>query len=1485
MQFPAPTPAQRQTGLQKEYEAILAQLRDIEISGIHTDDTYLGPQPFSPLAREFDQSSDHIAKLLDSIGAEVRLDRLLSLTQILRYYGFAVPQQQTATARTQLIRQVQEKNANHQLGLEQGPDLSCLLSADDLQKIDNEISLVLGDEDTPIIDRLAREAGPNMTVEDLRLTPDACLLRLLDSHKARFLTQRLIEVLGWYGARHDEAAAPGVGIRLLAEALCVWYDSSPAQTPDTIAGYTLQQPSNYGKSYRRLRSDFEDHLLDSGRVTTALEKIVLARLLLRQFPIEFQVRNIPQDLPYASSVVWVNFAHGAQLAHALDPQLLQRLTFQQLVDLPLRKSEKASRPLLDLIALTRATAASTWASATGALEHSDTSNSPNRPTPLAALEKYTAQLNAAIVQINLEPPRRMVLAKQKLSAAFAGNVLTNPLDMRLMRDDGHAGNRDKRHIFDTPVVPGTTYSLLEVYASGGLKADTKWYVSKDGKTRDLWISLSSAGNLESGYSLEESKAIARSPIPAKLPLPNISGLFDSLFKDHLDKARSAYQTLIKQLLVTLPWADRQALEHGDVRIYTLRTETHQLAKDETPETTLPLRARMGFVLRADYRARTTFYECLPRAGLIQPLVNFSIDKIGGVPRYIAVADAVNYNTEHLPSVGARLLPFDWQAHEKGLAPRKGWSCYAILDQLGDTLSRPQAIPTAHQEMTSSLTLTSPGTQAIANFIATRLFYLDEKQLRASAWGETQFERDRDAKSWLYNLVPFIPFWGSIDDLKSDKFGTRVLGVIGLIVDIVSFAVPLGKFAAGSLRLAATAGRIGIRATLPAMGKLSSTLLIASLRNLNPLDALPSLLRSTARGIRAGGRALAHLQNKALFKLKKLAGSADQYDFVHGLTQVTDPGQWRPLSDADQLAIVKGIEDVPVRNVAPHGAARHYLVDPLSARPYGPLLESRPDDFSLGRSSFSPMKKTDGHALVEVPQKATVREVLEIDGRTTMLIDDVPYRLDGDELRRVDLIDDSDTFKLLPCRPRRAPNGSDECLSSFVTSEPAATPQVGSFDDTKGYAPWFGDRISEPATRSGHAGQFITHEGNLYHLSDGVPKLYHGDITQLGFAKKWLVPSREIPASLMFRKGIYARIEVKGVYEGAEDTHRIGAIVLQSLDEASTHVFTRINTDKYYLATVPKGQNLSEPLPLKRLFKADMAEGTLGEELLLVYTGSLNANNIARIHGVEAIERAMKTMEQIAIPIGTTPVPAAAMKHLKVDTSPGEALMFDRSTRMIVTRLTEGTTSWSRSKTAPEDLRQRTAHIFNTLFKSPIIDPGKMNSALEINKTMEKLKQLTPRYQRSRNARNIAYAEVTTTAGRKEIYVSVSGGQQSTSHLPLFQQHLGADQIRVGDADYFNIDMNRVFPRESLDLSAQDNLLAVPNTIKNIDTYTPELTAYPTSLDSESKLIRVIREKYPDRAAIQSIDVATTMAPCQSCSIVLKEFGYDGGANALRVLWE
>jgi hypothetical protein len=281
---------------------------------------------------------------------------------------------------------------------------------------------------------------------------------------------------------------------------------------------------------------------------------------------------------------------------------------------------------------------------------------------------------------------------------------------------------------------------------------------------------------------------------------------------------------------------------------------------------------------------------------------------------------------------------------------------------------------------------------------------------------------------------------------------------------------------------------------------------------------------------------------------------------------------------------------------------------------------------------------------------------------------------------------------------------------------------------------------------------------------------------------------------------------------------------------------------------------------------------------------LNANNVARIHGTPAVERALQTMEEIAIPIGGHVNPPDTLKLLKVDTSPGEAVLFDHSTRMIVTQLPKGATSWSRSKFASEDFRKRTVEILDTLFLEPSTVLNNADSALNIKKTMMKLHKLIPYSQRSFNPRNIAYAEVVTATGKREVYVSVSGAQGATGHLPLFKQNLGADQIRVGETTYFNVDMNQEFPNTSLLVSNEGKLLAVPATIKEIDSYHPALTRRPTSLDSESKLISAIREKYPDAGSIETVNVATTMPPCESCSVVVKEFGFDGGENALNVLW-
>ncbi|MFJ3009355.1 deaminase domain-containing protein [Pseudomonas fluorescens] len=1414
-----------------------------------------------------------------SIGAHLRSDRLLPLSQLLRESGFTLPGTVDALALTSLIDAVEEQRASHRLNLRQAPALAILMSADDKAAIHDVIGNWLNGKTLSALDCLANATTPSLTRMQIARHPATCLERLLDSAQARDLGQRLLQKLQWYGARADEQTVPDIGARLLLEALCLWYEVPEERGSPQVAGFAPQSRAQYGKSYAAIRRDFLFHLDTSKRTSTEAEQHLLGWLCLTRFPLEFQVRDIPDDLPYASSAVWVNFVHGVHLAHALDPELLHFLNFEQLVGLPLKKSENASNDLQALIAVSRVAAAQTWVLATGALAPSEQATTAT--LALQTLEDHRKQMNTAILQLDVEPPQRLPLAKQMLERALA-NDLYEHSTIRLKRHPHQDTGRVRRSIIDTPDVKQPAWPLLEVYASGGLEPDMKWYVSDDGKSAQEWISLSAERTLDSGFVASKGPGRPLSRFPRKRKLPDVKKAFDEQFDKYLSDTRAAYEYLIKSLLVTLPSTDRRALEHGEVRILSLRNETRHLHADlETAEIHLPLRMRMGFVLQATYQTVSHFYECLPRAGIIRKRGDVTTWHIGGQRIPPLPPKRGRTKGQSITRIVARTLPFDRNAHKDGAPPKTGAKCTAILEPLGDAL-KASALPPVHHESLPSLTFTSARTAQISRFIATRLLYIDEQALRREAWGETRFEREDKKEHWIHVLKAFIPFWGSLDDLQSDKPGTRLLGAIGLLLDIVSFAIPLGKFVAGSIRLAVSAGKLAIRAALPSMAQLSKTLLVSSLRNLNPLDAAPALLKLALRGTHGAVRAVAHAERLAVSRLKRLAGRSGSYDLLQGLPQTLEAGHWRPLSQADQLAVVKGIDDVPVRNVAVDGT-RHHVLDPFSGQPYGPRLTVQDHDLSLGRSHYSGTRKGDEQIVIELPQNSRIEHLPEVDGRTTLLIDDVPYRLDGDELRRVDLLDESAHWTALPCRIRRAPGSGGDCRVSYITGEPAPVPPLGTLDKEKGYAPWFGERISEPGGLPGQRGTFLAVDAKLYQIIDNRPKLLTGDLSHLGFRSGSLVPRQQIQATLQFRKGIFARIKTGGTYEGIDDSHQVGAILVPAIDDSADYVFFRVNRMENYQATIAKGEVPPNRLTFNRLSEQELAEGTCGSELVRAYSGSLHANTMVRLHGLEKVQRAVRTMEEIAIPIGSTANPPANMKWIKLDTSPGEALMYDHSTRMIVTRLPEGAATWARSKEAPEAFRQKTAEIFDTLFLSPTINPASNNAALRINGAMQKLQNLLPVRERPSNARNIAYAEVVTTSGQREIYISVSGAQGSTQRLPLFR-HMGSDHVRIGQTTYINIDYDPAFPRTSLEVTEQGQLLAVPLTIKDLKTYQPTQTSRPTSLDSESKLISVLRDKYPDRKEIRSVDIATTMPPCESCSVVMKQFAHDGGDAALQVLW-
>ncbi|MBK5378548.1 hypothetical protein JFT81_28390 [Pseudomonas sp. TH43] len=1331
------------------------------------------------------------------------------------------------------------------------PALAQSMSIDtyNAQRMDERIYETVKDfmKSSPLlIRRLASDVLYHPSSEDVRATPSVFLQRILDTAPSQDLTDRLLKTLKWYGALPGEKTTESVRYQLLCKAICLYLHKPLAEEPQALAGFDWQAPAHWGKSYQVLHDDFEQHVQRSLRAANTKEAIILARITRNRLSGDFAVADVPSELRYKSSVVWVNFMHGVLLAEALGLNRTQSLPFQALVNLPLQQSEGATPEQLEHIAGLRLGPALEWAVCMGFVEPRTASDYSEEDfvRAIKALETHSAGLNTAVMALEDPIPERLKMARHFIDDQFGSNALES-LGQRFFPLDPPTSLSFR----DMPNVKLTRYTFLDLYVDDQFENEKRWGVTAaDGTTRTsttlridnkrqcLLERKDAAGHYQpyfSGGFIANGKT-----------LPNINVVFESAFNHYLTTATQAYKTLIASLMASLPLAERGTISQGDIEVLRLRIPLKQNGHPTD------IRARKGFLLKVSKDDEISYYEVIPSAGLIRLRPGLRFSTIAGVRTEFplhAVIPNQTYSPER--NISTSLL-IDDKAHFDGTTPAQKAYCIGYFDHVAHVPSA-DAVESGSQPAALTARLND-----VADYIASTFLYVDEQQLRIDARGMSAFDILRaESENRLEMLVTiikgFVPFWGSFDDLQAENANSNVLGGVGLLLDLASFLCPIGKFMSGSIRLIKTAtgtARVTVKASLPTFSTLTRKLLLSSVKNLNPLDGIPSLLKGVGKGLLIAGRAGAS-------GIRTLSAVAN-FRLFHNLPQAIDPGHWKALTVNDQLATINGIDDVLVRHTRSTDLKRLHLVDPATSLPYGPRLHNN-RQLILGRSTFKALPPTENHALAALPEHARVREIFEVDGRTTLLVDDIPYRLDGDHLRRADLIDDQPLYKALPCRVKRA--GDDLCQTRYVTREPAPTPAVGSFDESKGWAPWFGDSIYTPA------------------------------IAAQPLRLKTLKVKNQHPATLAFQKGIYARINVE-IPLGARnrvDTLETGAIIVPAIDGSKHYVFTRLDAGDFFFADLPPGQSLSTPLTLR---KADSLPTDLRDELTTVYTGSLNANNMARIYGTAAVERALKAMEELAIPIGGLTHPPDTLRLIKVDTSPGEAVLFDHSTRMIVRHSSDGAATWSLSRAAPDSIRQTTARVFNALFEETVITVDSAAGgakALKIDNTMQQLQHLISHRTGNKlhSPRNIAFAEISTQSGTREVYVSVSGQQGDTAFLPLFARHKDSAQVTLGDTTYINIDHASRFSATSLSVSDSGKIRAIPHTIDNIETYSPALTSRPTSLDTESKLIRVIRGKYPDAQTLDSITIATTMAPCDSCAVVMKQFGYEGGPEAMNVLWK
>ncbi|MGR3889348.1 SET domain-containing protein-lysine N-methyltransferase [Pseudomonas sp. 1152_12] len=402
--------------------------------------------------------------------------------------------------------------------------------------------------------------------------------------------------------------------------------------------------------------------------------------------------------------------------------------------------------------------------------------------------------------------------------------------------------------------------------------------------------------------------------------------YDKAFRDALELPRSAYKTLIKSLLAHLGSATLD-VDQDEVTVYSLREALDKVPIEyETKRKADAVRYRTGFILRIvkpRNPLNVLYIEVFPCAGLIRRRRDIKALPLNG--NVVELRDAMSWCKYRL----ATEVPFDREAYRENKAPRPGKKAELIVEQVGETLPGIDAAG-ARLISFSPNTLYSPRSETLASMIARELFFCDEEALLEKTRKDT---REVDIVAEVLEDLAFwgkifTPFWAGIDDISSGDPQRIKSGVASLFIDIVAFALPVGRYVAGSTRLLIQTGKTGLRLAMPKLAKLTGKLVIATLQELNPLAALPSLFRLARFGLLKLGHKLMRHAKRGIAQLRDGAIAARHMHSV-------DPDSWKPLQAGDRLFTVDGFRNIPMRNVGSLDAPDYRLIDTASNQAFGP----------------------------------------------------------------------------------------------------------------------------------------------------------------------------------------------------------------------------------------------------------------------------------------------------------------------------------------------------------------------------------------------------------------------------------------------------------------------------------------------------------------------------------------------------------------------
>lgn len=768
--------------------------------------------------------------------------------------------------------------------------------------------------------------------------PDDHQLKLqhfFDSPNAIAKAQELARLLKMAEVADGKPLSRATRHQLLATAIKVGIAPQVPGRQGEVAGYAIYQPANFGRTLDEVRAAIETHLKSKGADTTTAP--LVAHLFLAQAAPEFLLKPAPHAPAQAleglapvpgqvsmGSTSWMNLRLACAMAEKLggagSSRALNITQAQMLTRLVPMVSEQeqllkclGAQPLLD------------WAVMTGVIPKGIAgthSAAHYRVAAEAFLNRETAIRNA-FDSLTSEPPNQTNLLIEQLAGLFPEmtreelrSCRVRPAGVGLLPLASALSNEPDPLLTDVILQQQTPSGASNVLLPGVIQL-----------LKDL-----------GGYRFNHG-TISQATFEARISkLPLISALVAPAVDQYLVDARSAQETVIRQMIANAPLDVRRILEVAQIQVFSLREATGNTLLDDNydPASVAAKVGRQGVLIRYDTKTTNPtggYFEFFPGSMKIvrRDDLRDSLKFIGGEVK----ERHTQYRRESYRA--GRSEAFDFQAYSTASAPRPNQQSDVIVEKAGPALPGLGWVswPAPASEYVPD-SWASAKTAAIANAIADVTFDEDRARLIEYARQPTAYQKIRSYPFGAGNvfsmknvrtLLSLIPFIGGLADIIEGNVGT---GIKGLIIDFTSLVATGGLAAAKSLLK-------GLKVLVPfsnrafAMRELKGTL--PFLRSLfNPLDGAVDVLKTAQRALAGQFVAAGPGLVMATTAFEKCRWGVGLYSELSASpTIVADPGGRQGVSQGQALRAV--LLD-----------SAWYAIDPLTHKPTGtPLADFTPDN--------------------------------------------------------------------------------------------------------------------------------------------------------------------------------------------------------------------------------------------------------------------------------------------------------------------------------------------------------------------------------------------------------------------------------------------------------------------------------------------------------------------------------------------------------------